>query len=98
MPIIIMVLVIAAVISIILAIRLGPVSIAPGSVIRIIASRIPFFKKYILPTWTVVDENIVWGLRFPRVLLEMIVGASLSVTGVAMQSLAMNHLYNSING
>ena len=32
------------------------------------------------------------GLRLPRVLLGMIVGASLSMTGVAMQALVRNHL------
>ncbi|MDD4754096.1 MAG: iron ABC transporter permease [Desulfitobacteriaceae bacterium] len=92
MPIIIVLLIIVAVLSIILAIGLGPVSIAPGTVAQIIGSRIPFIENDILPTWTNVEENIVWGLRFPRVLLGMIVGASLSMTGVAMQALVRNHL------
>ncbi|MDY4771106.1 MAG: iron ABC transporter permease [Lachnospiraceae bacterium] len=39
-----------------------------------------------------MDENIVMSLRLPRVLLGMIVGASLAVTGVAMQALVRNHL------
>ena len=34
----------------------------------------------------------MWGLRLPRVLLGMIVGASLAVTGVAMQALVRNSL------
>ncbi|NLP36671.1 MAG: iron ABC transporter permease [Firmicutes bacterium] len=92
MPVIIFCLILVAVISIILAIGLGPVSVAPATVARIIGSKIPFLKEYILPTWAKVDENIVWGLRFPRVLLGMIVGSSLSVTGVAMQALVRNHL------
>ncbi|MGI6631371.1 MAG: FecCD family ABC transporter permease [Bacillota bacterium] len=92
MPIIIITLIIAAIISIILAIGLGPVSVAPGNVAKIVGSRIPLLENYIVPDWSRVEENIVWGLRFPRVLLGMIVGSSLSVTGVAMQALVRNHL------
>ncbi|NLM51786.1 MAG: iron ABC transporter permease [Firmicutes bacterium] len=92
MPAIILLLILAAVISIILAIGLGPVSVPPATVAKIIGSKIPFCKDYFSPTWAKVDENIVWGLRFPRVLLGMIVGSSLSVTGVAMQALVRNHL------
>jgi iron complex transport system permease protein len=92
MPVIIVLLIIVSVISIVLAIGLGPVSVAPGNVAKIVGSRIPFLESYIFTSWTKVDENIVWGLRLPRVLLGMIVGASLSVTGVAMQALVRNHL------
>ncbi|WP_066638685.1 FecCD family ABC transporter permease [Desulfolucanica intricata] len=92
MPVIFIILSLVAVITIILAIGLGPVSVAPGNVAKILSSRIPFLENYIPHTWTNLEENIVWGLRFPRVLLGMIVGASLSVTGVAMQALVRNHL------
>lgn len=36
--------------------------------------------------------NIIWRLRFPRVLLGGIIGASLSLSGVAMQALIRNEL------
>ena len=39
-----------------------------------------------------MDENIVLGLRLPRVCLGMVVGASLAVCGVAMQALVRNNL------
>ncbi|AFQ42595.1 FecCD family ABC transporter permease [Desulfosporosinus meridiei] len=92
MPVIIILLAIAALISVIFAIGLGPVSVAPGNVARILGSKIPFLESHIPHTWTQVEENIVWGLRFPRVLLGLIVGSSLSMTGVAMQALVRNHL------
>lgn len=92
MPAIILTLSAAALLSIIFAIGLGPVSVSPSNVARIILSRVPFLTEYIPKTWTQLEENIVWGLRFPRVLLGMIVGASLSMTGTAMQALVRNHL------
>ncbi|NLM47040.1 MAG: iron ABC transporter permease, partial [Firmicutes bacterium] len=71
---------------------LGPVSVAPADAARIVGSRIPLLKNYITPSWSSVEENIIFGLRLPRVLLGMIVGSSLAVTGVAMQALVRNHL------
>ncbi len=92
MKVIIFILIIASVISITLAIGIGPISVQPIMVAKIILSKLPFLANSISPTWEQLDENIVWGLRLPRVLLGMIVGASLAVTGVAMQALIRNHL------
>lgn len=92
MKIIIAILLLINILSIILAIGIGPVSVPADTVIKIILSKLPFLTDYIDQNWELVDENIVWGLRFPRVLLGMIVGASLAVTGVAMQALVRNHL------
>ena len=39
-----------------------------------------------------LDQNIVLGLRLPRVCLGMVVGASLAVCGVTMQALVRNNL------
>lgn len=81
-----------SILSIILAVGIGPVSVHPIVVAKIIVSKIPFFSDLFIVHWEELDENIVWGLRLPRVLLGMIVGASLAVTGVAMQALVRNHL------
>ncbi|WP_251554288.1 FecCD family ABC transporter permease [Neobacillus muris] len=89
---ILLVLLPASLFSIILAIGIGPVSVAPATVAKIILSKLPFLSEHIAHHWTPLEENIVWGLRLPRVLLGMIVGASLAVTGVAMQALVRNHL------
>lgn len=90
--VIIPLLLLAGMVSILLAIGIGPVSVHPFSVLKIILSKTPFVSEYIIHDWTRVEENIVWGLRLPRVLLGMIVGASLAITGVAMQALVRNHL------
>jgi iron complex transport system permease protein len=44
------------------------------------------------PTHTAQHEAIVWGIRFPRVLLSIAVGSSLGICGAAMQGLFRNPL------
>ena len=90
--ILIPIFIICAVITLILSIGLGPVSVSPITTAKILISRIPFIGTYIPQTWEQLDYNIIIGLRLPRVLLGMIVGASLAVTGVTMQALVRNKL------
>ena len=92
MPVIIVLLIIAAVLTILLATGLGPVSIAPGTTAKILLSRVPVVGGNISQTWKVLDQNVVLGLRLPRVCLGMVVGASLAVCGVTMQALVRNNL------
>lgn len=81
-----------ALVSIILAVGLGPVSVHAMTVAKIVASKLSLLAPSIERDWSQLEENIVWTLRMPRVLLGMIVGASLAVTGVAMQALVRNAL------
>lgn len=92
MKVIIFLLLLGSITSILLAIGIGPSSIHPVIVTKIIFSKLPFLSDSVIYNFTKLDENIVWGLRLPRVLLGMLVGASLSVTGVTMQALVRNHL------
>lgn len=92
MPIIIAVLLIFAAISLVVATGLGPVSVSAGTTVKILLSQIPGLGEHIVQTWEVLDQNIVLGLRLPRVCLGMVVGASLAVCGVAMQALVRNNL------
>ncbi|HBR03049.1 MAG TPA: ABC transporter permease [Ruminiclostridium sp.] len=92
MGVIIAVLIVLAVASLLFGIGLGPVTVAPEKVMKILLSRIPGLEEAIPHTWEQLDQNIVLGLRLPRVCLGMVVGASLAVTGVTMQALVRNHL------
>lgn len=92
MPVIITVLTILAVVTVFVATGLGPVVVEPVTTAKILLSKIPGVGSRIAQDWDVLDFNIVWGLRLPRVCLGMIVGASLSVCGVAMQALVRNNL------
>ena len=88
----IILLAILSVITIILATGMGAVWITPSSSAKILLSKIPIIDDFIKQDWLPVEYNIIINLRLPRVLLGMIVGASLSVCGVAMQALVRNRL------
>ncbi len=82
----------SAVVSIILAIGIGPVSVSPLTTAKVLISKIPLVGSFLPQTCDALSENIVLGLRLPRVLLGFIVGASLAVCGVTMQALVRNKL------
>lgn len=92
MPTMIILLSSLAIITIILAAGMGSVWINPLSAAKILISKIPFTGNSAATTYNPIEYNIIINLRLPRVLLGMVVGASLSVCGVAMQALTRNHL------
>lgn len=79
-------------ISIVMAVALGPVSIHPFTVWKIAFSHFPGLGDAIQENWSNAHYNIVWQVRFPRVLLGVIIGAGLSLAGVGIQALVRNSL------
>lgn len=77
------------VLSVTLGVSLGPVSVPARVVWGVAAYKIGVSAH---GEWTVASENIVWLIRFPRVLLAAIVGGGLAVVGVTMQALVRNPL------
>jgi iron complex transport system permease protein len=73
-------LAVAAPVALVLAIGIGAVPIAPGSVLRALFHAAS-------PSATIIRE-----LRLPRVLLAFVVGGSLGVSGAALQALVRNPL------
>ncbi|KIF03218.1 iron ABC transporter, partial [Streptomyces sp. RSD-27] len=63
---------------------LGPVRIAPGQVLGILAAGPGEGRG--------AFASIVWDVRMPRVLLGAVVGAGLAVTGAVLQALVRNAL------
>jgi iron complex transport system permease protein len=72
------------------AIGLGPVAIAPGTVAEIVGHHVLGWPRTV--SWSDSDDSIVWLVRTPRVLLGAIVGAALAVSGVALQAMVRNVL------
>jgi iron complex transport system permease protein len=70
---------------------LGAMSFSPGTVLRVVFSRIPFARE-LAQEPSRLEFNMIWKLRIPRVLLGLIVGAALGICGVAMQALVRNKL------
>lgn len=91
-----LILTVLLVVSIVFGVALGSVTIPFGDVWRIMLQ-----KLMALPGWGQAIElgeirestqNIVWFLRAPRVILGMLVGAGLTLSGVGMQAFTKNPL------
>ena len=75
-------------ISLFLAVSMGSVAIDLGDTYRIVLSRLGFPLE--IGEVSKSTLAIVWNMRFPRVLLGLIVGAGLSMCGSVMQSTVNN--------
>ncbi|SHK02353.1 FecCD family ABC transporter permease [Paramaledivibacter caminithermalis] len=93
--VIIFLLFIALFVSIILAVVFGPVYIKPSEVLRIViynTIKIPIGDIDSLTSG--VNYDIIWGIRFPRIILGAVVGMGLAIVGVVMQAMVQNPLAN----
>lgn len=70
---------------------IGSASISWTDVFRIIASKAPIIRNYVdVSNITDSHQAIIWSIRLPRVLLGVLVGASLSIAGAAFQGMFKN--------
>jgi len=82
-----LILALGLVLAVTWAIQTGPVAIEPGEVLRILLHRLwPGIPR----AWPLSHEIIVVDVRWPRVLLEVLVGAALATSGCTMQGLFRN--------
>ncbi|MFI6484768.1 FecCD family ABC transporter permease [Nonomuraea sp. NPDC050663] len=89
-PVVIVVLVALLGVAATAAIAAGSVTLPAGQVWGILLHRIhPALAE---PSWAAVRETIVMDVRLPRVLLAAVIGAGLSVCGMALQALVRNPL------
>ncbi len=82
-------LLIAAVTTI--SVTLGAIHVSPDEIVKILANKTSG-KDIFAVSWEQKTENIIWNIRFPRVIMAFIVGAGLSLCGVLMQALTKNPL------
>ena len=76
--------------SVLLGVLVGPVSIRPGGAIVELISRLPGID--LDSGLTVREIDILWQIRFPRVILGALVGATLALAGAAYQGVFRNAL------
>lgn len=74
--------------SVAVAITIGPADIRVGDVWSVVASHLGWGSSELTP----IRDGIVWELRLPRTLLAAVCGAGLAVCGTVMQSLLRNPL------
>ncbi|WP_407701278.1 FecCD family ABC transporter permease [Tumebacillus algifaecis] len=85
-------LIVLCLVSITMAVMLGPVKIAPLTVWKVAMSHLPFWGPSIVPDWSKAQEHIIWEIRFPRVILAAVAGAGLALAGAVIQALLRNSL------
>lgn len=76
--------------SLIIAVAVGPITIAPGTVAKVLASHVGWLAPG--SNVDVTADAIVWDVRLPRVLLGAAVGAGLAMCGAALQAMVRNML------
>lgn len=81
---------IALLVTIVVAIGLGPVFVAPEEVVKIVGHHL--IGQPSEQTWSISSDAIIWEVRTPRVLLGAIVGATLAICGMALQAIIRNPL------
>ena len=74
----------------VIAMAVGPSNVGIDKVVAILLARVPIVGDHIDHTWTAGEENIVLMVRLPRVLLALLVGASLGLAGVTTQGIFKN--------
>jgi iron complex transport system permease protein len=78
--------------SILVSLSLGSAHIPLMDVWRILLHKLPYMDKLMTVNWDLADEQIVLKVRFPRVVLAIVVGASLAVAGTGFQGILRNPL------
>jgi iron complex transport system permease protein len=76
--------------STIVAVSVGAVEIPMGTVWGVALDHV--LPGIVTPDWSTGRANIVWEIRFPRVILAGLVGAGLGLVGAALQSVTRNPL------
>ncbi|MFB9471711.1 FecCD family ABC transporter permease [Nonomuraea salmonea] len=89
MPLIVVPLAGVLAVSMLLAIGLGAAAVPPGETLRYLWAAVTGGS---ITAEEVTAYQIIWQVRTPRVLLAVLVGAGLSVVGVAIQAMVRNAL------
>ncbi|SDN27512.1 iron complex transport system permease protein [Paenibacillus sp. yr247] len=84
--------VILLLLSILVSLTLGTANLPILQIARILGKHIPWLSDHIVTSWPQSSEQIINKVRFPRVLLGILVGASLSIAGAAYQGVLRNPL------
>ncbi|MFN8440076.1 MAG: iron ABC transporter permease [Caldilineaceae bacterium] len=83
-------LLIALVLAILFAVSIGAVKIPLAVTTQVISSHL--LPGWVAPVADPTQDQIIWVFRLPRVLLAVVVGAALAVSGTALQAMTRNPL------
>ena len=85
---VILLLIAALLLGILLSFNLGRYPVAPKELMGILISKLPLVN--IIPHWEHTQEIAVLNVRLPRIMLAVLVGASLSAAGACYQGVFQN--------
>lgn len=74
----------------VLSVGIGAVSIEPGVVLKVLANKLGFI--HFAEDELVQSSAIIYSIRLPRMILAILVGATLAISGAALQGLFRNPL------
>lgn len=75
----------------IIGINVGAVDLRPDWIFQIIVNHMSG-KEIFAVEWQSYMDGIVWGMRFPKVIVAACVGGGLTLTGILMQAMTKNSL------
>jgi iron complex transport system permease protein len=78
--------------SVTVSLSIGTVRMPLLQVWGILAHHLPWIGDSVPVRWESSAEQIIWRVRFPRVVLGLLVGASLGIAGAAFQGVLRNPL------
>jgi iron complex transport system permease protein len=78
------------VLATVLAVSVGAVAVPVPTVWGVVLDRL--WPGMVAADWSTGQANIVWEIRFPRVILAGLVGAGLGLVGAALQAVTRNPL------
>ncbi|CAM2984949.1 iron ABC transporter permease [Paenibacillus sediminis] len=84
--------IILLILTLTICVGIGSVDLPIGDIASILLHHVPFIGDAISPSWSASAEQIIMKVRLPRVVLGMLVGASLAASGAAFQGVLRNPL------
>lgn len=78
--------------TLVVSLGIGSVHLPVREIGAMLLHRLPGIGDSIVPGWEASSEQILMKVRLPRILLGMLVGASLAVAGAAFQGVLRNPL------
>jgi iron complex transport system permease protein len=75
-------------VTVVVGIGLGAVAVGPGTVVQIIGHHTVGLPD--TTTWSSGTDAIIWEVRLPRVMLALVVGPALAVSGLVLQCVVGN--------
>src|SRR5699024_4588704 len=76
--------------SVIVSVSIGTAKLPISHVWGVLFKQIPFLGDSVTTNWEQSTEQIILKVRFPRVILAILVGAALSLAGAGFQGVLRN--------